>query len=149
MPLLMPVWSSLCLPTCLNKSISCQPNLQPIRSVYDHCNHFNAKSIEYLCLHVVMLPAVFVLLSCLIQMLCICNSSDFADFFLSYFLPTLQFVESIQLNKKPFHLVGTSMGGCVAGVYAARHPSDLSSLTLICPAGQYCICVLHGADLKY
>ncbi|XP_062842184.1 monoacylglycerol lipase ABHD6 [Trichomycterus rosablanca] len=46
-----------------------------------------------------------------------------------------QFVESIQLNKKPFHLVGTSMGGCVAGVYAARYPSDLSSLTLICPAG--------------
>uniref|UniRef100_A0A4W4FRS9 acylglycerol lipase n=1 Tax=Electrophorus electricus TaxID=8005 RepID=A0A4W4FRS9_ELEEL len=46
-----------------------------------------------------------------------------------------QFVESMQLNKKPFHLVGTSMGGNVAGVYAARYPKDLSSLTLICPAG--------------
>lgn len=55
-----------------------------------------------------------------------------------HFLPFalfLQFVESVKLNKKPFHLVGTSMGGCVAGVYAARYPSDLSSLTLICPAG--------------
>ncbi|XP_069823079.1 monoacylglycerol lipase ABHD6 isoform X3 [Dendropsophus ebraccatus] len=46
-----------------------------------------------------------------------------------------QFVESINLNKKPFHLVGTSMGGCVAGVYASQYPSDISSLTLICPAG--------------
>ncbi|XP_051958086.1 monoacylglycerol lipase ABHD6-like [Xyrauchen texanus] len=46
-----------------------------------------------------------------------------------------QFVKSIQLNKKPFHLIGTSMGGNVAGVYAARHPSDLCGLTLICPAG--------------
>ncbi|MBN3302123.1 ABHD6 lipase, partial [Amia calva] len=48
---------------------------------------------------------------------------------------THQFVECIRLNKKPFHLVGTSMGGNVAGVYAARYPSDISSLTLICPAG--------------
>ncbi|KAL6482815.1 hypothetical protein MHYP_G00076870 [Metynnis hypsauchen] len=46
-----------------------------------------------------------------------------------------QFVETVRLNKKPFHLVGTSMGGNVAGVYAACYPSDLCSLTLICPAG--------------
>lgn len=46
-----------------------------------------------------------------------------------------QFVECIRLNKKPFHLVGTSMGGNVAGVYAARYPSDLCSASLICPAG--------------
>lgn len=46
-----------------------------------------------------------------------------------------QFVKSIGLNKKPFHLIGTSMGGNVAGVYAARHPSDLCGVTLICPAG--------------
>nr|XP_015203468.1 PREDICTED: monoacylglycerol lipase ABHD6 isoform X3 [Lepisosteus oculatus] len=46
-----------------------------------------------------------------------------------------QFIESIHLNKKPFHLVGTSMGGNVAGVYAARYPSDICGLTLICPAG--------------
>ncbi|MGH0144056.1 UNVERIFIED_CONTAM: hypothetical protein FKN15_005215 [Acipenser sinensis] len=48
-----------------------------------------------------------------------------------------QFVECIRLNKKPFHLVGTSMGGNVAGVYAARYPSDLCSASLICPAGQW------------
>lgn len=46
-----------------------------------------------------------------------------------------QFVECIKLNKKPFHLVGTSMGGNVAGVYAAQYPEDICSLTLICPAG--------------
>ncbi|XP_065096870.1 monoacylglycerol lipase ABHD6 [Paramisgurnus dabryanus] len=46
-----------------------------------------------------------------------------------------QFVKSIGLNRKPFHLIGTSMGGSIAGVYAARHPSDLRSVTLICPAG--------------
>ncbi|XP_056660263.1 monoacylglycerol lipase ABHD6 isoform X2 [Monodelphis domestica] len=46
-----------------------------------------------------------------------------------------QFVESIKLNKKPFHLVGTSMGGQIAGVYAAYYPSDICSLTLVCPAG--------------
>ncbi|XP_056591643.1 monoacylglycerol lipase ABHD6 [Triplophysa dalaica] len=46
-----------------------------------------------------------------------------------------QFVKRIRLNRKPFHLIGTSMGGNVAGVYAVRHPSDLCGVTLICPAG--------------
>nr|XP_020486397.1 monoacylglycerol lipase ABHD6 isoform X2 [Labrus bergylta] len=46
-----------------------------------------------------------------------------------------QFVQSIGLDKRPFHLIGTSMGGNVAGVYAAHHPADLCSVTLICPAG--------------
>lgn len=47
-----------------------------------------------------------------------------------------QFVEAIRLNRKPFHLVGTSMGGNVAGVYAACYPSEICSMTLICPDGQ-------------
>ncbi|XP_040060906.2 monoacylglycerol lipase abhd6-A isoform X1 [Gasterosteus aculeatus] len=46
-----------------------------------------------------------------------------------------QFVQSIGLDKRPFHLVGTSMGGNVAGVYAARYPAQLSGVTLMCPAG--------------
>ncbi|KAM7401648.1 hypothetical protein PAMP_016945 [Pampus punctatissimus] len=46
-----------------------------------------------------------------------------------------QFVQSIGLDKRPFHLVGTSMGGNVAGVYAACYPAQLTSVTLMCPAG--------------
>ncbi|XP_068198947.1 monoacylglycerol lipase abhd6-B-like [Antennarius striatus] len=46
-----------------------------------------------------------------------------------------QFVQSIGLDKKPFHLAGGSMGGNVAGVYAARYPNYVSSISLICPAG--------------
>uniref|UniRef100_A0A4W4EKL3 AB hydrolase-1 domain-containing protein n=1 Tax=Electrophorus electricus TaxID=8005 RepID=A0A4W4EKL3_ELEEL len=44
-----------------------------------------------------------------------------------------QFVETVQLNRKPFHMVGTSMGGNVAGVYVACYPSDLCSLTSSVP----------------
>ena len=39
------------------------------------------------------------------------------------------------LDKRKFHLVGLSMGGFVAGVFAARYHSLLSSLVLMCPAG--------------
>ncbi|XP_061474771.1 monoacylglycerol lipase ABHD6-like [Rhineura floridana] len=46
-----------------------------------------------------------------------------------------QFVEGTGLNKKPFHLVGMSMGGMVAGVYAAQYPSEICCLSLLCPAG--------------
>uniref|UniRef100_A0A3B5QYA6 Monoacylglycerol lipase abhd6-A-like n=1 Tax=Xiphophorus maculatus TaxID=8083 RepID=A0A3B5QYA6_XIPMA len=46
-----------------------------------------------------------------------------------------QFVRSVGLDKSPFHLVGASMGGNVAGVYAGLYPADVCSLTLVCPAG--------------
>ncbi|XP_058028580.1 monoacylglycerol lipase ABHD6 [Ahaetulla prasina] len=46
-----------------------------------------------------------------------------------------QFVECINLNRKPFHLLGLSMGGSVAGVYAAQYPAEVCCLTLICPSG--------------
>lgn len=47
-----------------------------------------------------------------------------------------QFVQSIGLDKRPFHLAGESMGGNVAGVYAAHYSSYLASVTLICPSGK-------------
>ncbi|XP_067032104.1 monoacylglycerol lipase abhd6-A-like [Acropora muricata] len=46
-----------------------------------------------------------------------------------------QFVLAVGLNKRKFHLVGMSMGGFLAGIYAAKYSSLLSSLVLICPAG--------------
>nr|XP_056717843.1 monoacylglycerol lipase ABHD6-like [Euleptes europaea] len=46
-----------------------------------------------------------------------------------------QFVECIGLNRKPFHLVGISMGGLFAGVYAANYPSEIFCLSLLCPVG--------------
>eukprot|EP00064_Thunnus_orientalis_P015660 superscaffoldBa00002945_g15715 len=55
-----------------------------------------------------------------------------------------QFVETIRLNRKPFHLVGTSMGGNVAGVYAACYPSEICSMTLICPDG-----IRHPSETKF
>ncbi|XP_006816202.1 monoacylglycerol lipase abhd6-A-like [Saccoglossus kowalevskii] len=46
-----------------------------------------------------------------------------------------QFVEAYGLDKSAFHLCGTSMGGAVAGIYAALYPHHLVKLTLVCPAG--------------
>ncbi|XP_026538461.1 monoacylglycerol lipase ABHD6-like [Notechis scutatus] len=46
-----------------------------------------------------------------------------------------QFVQCAGLNHNPFHLVGMSIGGMVAGVYAALYPAHVSSLALLCPAG--------------
>lgn len=39
------------------------------------------------------------------------------------------------LGLKSFHLGGSSMGGNIAGTYAARYPKDLMSLWLIAPGG--------------
>lgn len=60
------------------------------------------------------------------------------QFFLAF--QFLQFVQSVGLDKRPFHLVGTSMGGHVAGVYAAQYPANVCSLTLICPSGKLSTC---------
>ena len=43
------------------------------------------------------------------------------------------FVESLHL--KSFHLGGNSMGGQIAGVFAARYPQDLKTLWLLAPGG--------------
>ncbi|AHL34507.1 lipase [Pseudomonas brassicacearum] len=39
------------------------------------------------------------------------------------------------LGEGPFVLVGSSLGGCVAGLYAAKHPQRVSHLVLLAPAG--------------
>ncbi len=44
-----------------------------------------------------------------------------------------EFAEEIGLTK--FHLVGNSMGGLIAGVYAATYPTEILTLCLLDPAG--------------
>jgi len=39
------------------------------------------------------------------------------------------------LKVPSFHLVGNSMGGAISSLYAARHPEQVLSVTLISPAG--------------
>eukprot|EP00794_Sanderia_malayensis_P004850 gene4850-5486_t len=46
-----------------------------------------------------------------------------------------QFVEAVGLNKKKYHLMGTSFGGCIAGVHTAMFPDHILSSMLVCPAG--------------
>ena len=44
-----------------------------------------------------------------------------------------RFVENLGLNR--FHLVGSSMGGTIAGTYASEYPEKVKSLALFNPAG--------------
>jgi pimeloyl-ACP methyl ester carboxylesterase len=44
-----------------------------------------------------------------------------------------EFAKEIGLTK--FHLVGNSMGGLIAGVYAATYPAEILTLCLLDPAG--------------
>lgn len=44
-----------------------------------------------------------------------------------------RFAENMGLKK--YHIVGNSMGGCIAGVYAAEYPGEVLSLGLFAPAG--------------
>jgi abhydrolase domain-containing protein 6 len=46
-----------------------------------------------------------------------------------------EFLQSEIPADKKVHLVGCSMGGMLAGVYAGMYPTRVRSLTLICPAG--------------
>ncbi len=48
-----------------------------------------------------------------------------------------QFIVAIGLDRAPFHMVGTSLGGAIAGCYAADYPQHINKLTLICPACEY------------
>ncbi|KAH3881231.1 monoacylglycerol lipase abhd6-A-like [Dreissena polymorpha] len=45
-----------------------------------------------------------------------------------------QILCQLGVTSEPIHLVGMSMGGALAGLYAAEYPGDVHSLTLICPA---------------
>ncbi|OWZ17615.1 Serine protease [Phytophthora megakarya] len=46
-----------------------------------------------------------------------------------------EFLEKEVPSGKKIHLVGCSMGGMLAGVYAGLYPDRIESLTMVCPAG--------------
>lgn len=46
-----------------------------------------------------------------------------------------EFLEKEVAADKNVHLVGCSMGGMLAGVYAGLYPKRVQSLTMVCPAG--------------
>ncbi|KAG7393969.1 Alpha beta hydrolase [Phytophthora pseudosyringae] len=46
-----------------------------------------------------------------------------------------EFLEKEVPADKKIHLVGCSMGGMLAGVYAGLYPTRVKTLTMICPAG--------------
>lgn len=45
------------------------------------------------------------------------------------------FLKALFPRERKVHLVGCSMGGMLAGVYAGMYPDHVRSLTLVCPAG--------------
>ncbi|XP_078603953.1 monoacylglycerol lipase ABHD6-like [Branchiostoma floridae x Branchiostoma japonicum] len=49
----------------------------------------------------------------------------------------VQFVCAVGLDRKPLHLVGISMGGGIAGLYAATYRKNIALLTLFCPLGTW------------
>lgn len=48
----------------------------------------------------------------------------------------LQIIQAVGLDTEPFHIIGLSMGGALAGIYAAEYPSLVDRVTLICPASK-------------
>ncbi|CAG5126726.1 unnamed protein product [Candidula unifasciata] len=45
-----------------------------------------------------------------------------------------QFLDLVELASEPLHVVGVSMGGTVAGLFAAEYPHLVGALTLTCPS---------------
>jgi len=46
-----------------------------------------------------------------------------------------KFSDLLDITSADMHLLGTSMGGHIAGMYAATYPKDLTSVILVCPHG--------------
>lgn len=46
-----------------------------------------------------------------------------------------ELLEYLNLTSKPYHLIGHSMGGAIASLYANKYSNEIASLTLLSPAG--------------
>ncbi|GFO06718.1 monoacylglycerol lipase abhd6-like [Plakobranchus ocellatus] len=47
-----------------------------------------------------------------------------------------EFLHLVNLDGKKVHLVGSSLGGAIAGIFAAKYPEMLDRVSMICPAVQ-------------
>ncbi|KAK7101528.1 monoacylglycerol lipase ABHD6-like [Littorina saxatilis] len=57
------------------------------------------------------------------------------DLSLDFAMETIKrFADLVGLTDKPFHVVGASLGGCMAGLFAATYPEIVERVTMICPA---------------
>lgn len=45
-----------------------------------------------------------------------------------------QIIEKLGMSDDPLHIVGLSMGGAIAGLYAAEYPQVVDRVTMMCPA---------------
>ncbi|XP_048742324.1 monoacylglycerol lipase abhd6-A-like [Ostrea edulis] len=45
-----------------------------------------------------------------------------------------QIIETLGMSEDPIHVVGLSMGGTIAGLYAAEYPHVVDRVTMMCPA---------------
>lgn len=49
----------------------------------------------------------------------------------------LQIIEKLEMSDDPLHIVGLSMGGAIAGLYAAEYPQVVDRVTMMCPASRF------------
>ena len=54
---------------------------------------------------------------------------------------------TLAIGLKRFHLLGESMGGVIAAAYAAKYPSQLKTLSLICPPSK-CVVALFICSMQ-
>ncbi|CAL1548087.1 unnamed protein product [Lymnaea stagnalis] len=45
-----------------------------------------------------------------------------------------KFLDLVGLSNQKIHLVGSSMGGAIVGLYAAYYPDNVEKVTMVCPA---------------
>ncbi|CAG5136198.1 unnamed protein product [Candidula unifasciata] len=56
---------------------------------------------------------------------------------LEYVVETLRlFIDLVGLKDRKVHLIGSSLGGAIVGLFAAAYPDRVEKLTMVCPAMQ-------------
>ncbi|KAL8614798.1 hypothetical protein ACOMHN_065578 [Nucella lapillus] len=59
-----------------------------------------------------------------------------------------QFAERVGLTDRPFHIVGNSLGGCHAGVFASLYPHLVDRVTMIAPIVECPVDTAYTLEVK-